>query len=387
MCNFPEGDTMDIQNSSNELETLTKEILHFKKIELNATLEIGKRLQYVKENDLVHGEWMRWIADLKISHQTAQKYIQAHEQFGNLAMSRSISVGKIFEMVSLPDSVDREEFISTRHSVPSTGEQKTVEEMTVRELREVKKKLKNSVVDKPVDSIIEAPLHNETLRVNEHSTSETESFPDWIMDLATTFNQTIPSILRVYKEEGISLDRLHRIVQYTPEQQEIIAQLMPRITFMYFDMVLDTAIYLMLEGIKVDVLIQSTIVINHILSKHIFSDVVDEKTLKEFIAYAPSIEHLSDVDSFFLNKHDQLHPKRNRTSSFYGSSNSTTKMSVDNSFKLLGVNNNDKEKAKKQYQNLVKVFHPDRARLLGLDGTDFLFQIIKEAYEQTKKLK
>lgn len=124
---------------SNDLNVIAAEINSYKQIAGQSVFEIGKRLKFVKEKDLVHGEFGNWLISIDIDIYDASKFIRVYEEFSKLGSYPNLGQGKLFQILSLPEAVDRQEFISTPHMIPSSGEIKLVDDMTVKELREVKK--------------------------------------------------------------------------------------------------------------------------------------------------------------------------------------------------------------------------------------------------------
>ncbi|EES73308.1 hypothetical protein POTG_02060 [Paenibacillus sp. oral taxon 786 str. D14] len=99
---------------------------------------IGRRLKYVKENDLAHGQWSRWCSEsIGMDRKTADKFIVVFDELGgDDSTSSQIGISALYEIATLPPEE------RTREHTLKSGETKTPDEMTVRELREVKAALK-----------------------------------------------------------------------------------------------------------------------------------------------------------------------------------------------------------------------------------------------------
>lgn len=125
---------------SKDLNIITAEINSYKQVAGQAIFEIGRRLKWVKENDLVHGEFGNWLEKIEMNHSTANKMMKiVNELDGKSDTYPKLGFNVLAQIATLPE----EERIKS-HTIPSSGEQKTVDEMTVRELREVKAALKKA---------------------------------------------------------------------------------------------------------------------------------------------------------------------------------------------------------------------------------------------------
>ncbi|PTK42097.1 DUF3102 domain-containing protein [Staphylococcus haemolyticus] len=122
---------------SNDLTTIETEIKSYQNIAGQSIFEIGRRLKHVKENDLAHGEFGKWLETINLSYQESRKFIKVYDEFdSNYVMSRNLGLNALEMIATLPEEE------RTKEHTTSSGETKTPDEMTVRELRELKKQLK-----------------------------------------------------------------------------------------------------------------------------------------------------------------------------------------------------------------------------------------------------
>lgn len=128
--------TNELQPLSNDLTTITTEIKSYENMAGQSIFEIGRRLNWVKEHDLAHGEFILWLDSVSLDRHTANKFMKIAKELPNGGTYTHLGARALYEIATLPEP-DRNKEFTTR-----SGETKKPDEMTVRELRDLKKQLK-----------------------------------------------------------------------------------------------------------------------------------------------------------------------------------------------------------------------------------------------------
>jgi hypothetical protein len=119
---------------SDNLSQLELEINYHKQIAGQSIWEIGRRLNHVKEHNLVHGQFGEWLDTIKISHSEARKMMTIAQQLSNRSTLNDLGTSALYLIATLPEE-EKEEQIQRIEDGDTP---------TVRELQEVKRKLKLS---------------------------------------------------------------------------------------------------------------------------------------------------------------------------------------------------------------------------------------------------
>jgi DNA repair exonuclease SbcCD ATPase subunit len=233
---------MDLIETKN-IETLTTEILIYKEQVGTGIIEIGKRL--IKAKELVgHGNWLNYLSEkVDFTDQTARKFIKIAENYPNSKTTLNMGTEKLYLLLDVP-SEERETFIESKHVVNDT--EKTVNEMTTRELQKViqeKKAIENQLnnlenelfnkdkqikdlINKPAERIIEYkdnPEHLNRLHTKENElrnlTNNLRNMESELQRLKTLENRQ-KEIETTYKQiENLKKQRSEGIQQLNDERE------------------------------------------------------------------------------------------------------------------------------------------------------------------------
>ncbi|MGY3767088.1 DUF3102 domain-containing protein [Vagococcus vulneris] len=176
---------------SSDLNQIELEINYHKQIAGQSIWEIGRRLNHVKENDLVHGEFKNWLDDIGVSYPEANRMMKVANNLSNVSTLKDLGSTTLYLIATLPEDQKQKEIAKAEQGDPST----------VRELQELKRQNKlQSEQLKQKDETIEQ-LTNREPEVRE---IEIEKIPDDYHSLKGNFEATKKNY-EYYKQQNNEL--------------------------------------------------------------------------------------------------------------------------------------------------------------------------------------
>ncbi|AYX89313.1 DUF3102 domain-containing protein [Staphylococcus cohnii] len=148
---------------SDDLTTIETEIKSYQNIAGQSIFEIGRRLKHVKENDLVHGEFGKWLENVGMHKQQAQRFIKIAEEFrsSNTTPVLHLGIKALYQLATMPEE-QRNHVIE--NGIETENGNKSIDEATTRELEKYKKQLKQRDEEKSqLESQLEQAQRSESI--------------------------------------------------------------------------------------------------------------------------------------------------------------------------------------------------------------------------------
>lgn len=128
--------TNELEPLSNDLDFITFQIKNYENAFGRSAFEIGRRIKWVKDHDLAHGQFENWLRSIKVSPGYARKLMTISDRLANRSTSNDLGVEAMYLIATLPPEEQNKP-----QQLPS-GETKKPADMTVRELREAHRIIK-----------------------------------------------------------------------------------------------------------------------------------------------------------------------------------------------------------------------------------------------------
>lgn len=402
------------RHKKEELQKVTDEILAYRAQESKAIFEIGKRLKHVKENDLVHGEWLNWLETIDIKPRTAQRYIKVYERLGNTPTLSHLSPSKLFELLSLPKDVKPEEFVKKEHFIKSNNRTKTVEEMTVREVKEVVKKHKNQVKGRKAarnkqdrhraSNVVEFPNNQGQVgQQKEQQPPQQQAHEKEQPEIIKPFLNLTGEVIKLFERGVIDANIAWEVGKLSKQKQATFIKIIEGMKHNVNEDKRILALILNSEYTEKDVvnIYNAKVNADKLHKRAIYLSYLTEGDVRERLCQFTKLMEEINIGLFVVSARINSSEKRDliglskkiseilpqikslieklETEAKNGNASKIFNVSKSRSYDILGVNNEaSQEEIRNRFRKLVKILHPDKG------GDAKLFQLVREAYEQLK---
>lgn len=190
---------------SNNLSQIELEINHHKQIAGQSIWEIGRRLNHVKEKDLVHGQFMEWLKKIEFSQTVANQFMKVAKELPNSVTSQNLGINALYLIATLPEEEKQEQIEKIEQG----------DTPTVRELQEVKRRLKLK------DQALEA-VKGELERAKQTKTTEKVIEKEIIPDDYKATQDLNKQLLGKNKDLSDELDSVKRSLRLKEASYEML---------------------------------------------------------------------------------------------------------------------------------------------------------------------
>lgn len=204
------------------LEVITQEIQFYKQTAGAAILEIGKRLNEAKAQ-LGHGEWATWLAEkVEFSEASAQRFMRLAREYSNPSPVTDLGASKALLLLALPEN-EREDFVAEKHMV--NGEEKTVSEMSKRELEKViKERDEANKIAEEKEKMVEH-LRKEILDAKQAVEKTTQELADARAELEEIRNHPIEATVTGVSDEELAEIKKQADEKFQKEREKLQAKI------------------------------------------------------------------------------------------------------------------------------------------------------------------
>ena len=190
---------------SNNLSQIELEIRHHQKLAGESIWEIGRRLNHVKENNLTHGQFGEWVEKQGIKIREAQRFMKVAKEVPNTTTLSHLGATALYLIATLPEEEKQEQIEKIEQG----------DSPTVRELEEVKKKLRLK------DQALEA-VKGELERVKQTKTTEKVIEKEIIPDDYKATQNLNKQLLDKNKDLADELDSVKRSLRLKEASYEML---------------------------------------------------------------------------------------------------------------------------------------------------------------------